>query len=251
MYYVVFVNMLIQPYENHNNKKFYKMAEKKLASMPDLKIIGVTGSYGKTSVKYILTSILKQKYNTFMTPGNFNTLLGVQRSINEHLKSTDEIFVCEMGAKEVGKIKEICDLVKPKMGILTAVGPQHLETFGSLENIKKAKMELINSVPEDGLRVVNFENENAADAAKDTKCLKYGLNKNFDAYAYNIKMTDTGSSFDIHTKDLEIHDIKTKLIGKLNIINIVGAVAVAANLGLSEDEIKAGIRFLQPVPHRL
>jgi UDP-N-acetylmuramoyl-tripeptide--D-alanyl-D-alanine ligase len=81
--------------------------------------------------------------------------------------------------------------------------------------------------------------------------LKYGLDKNFDAYAYNIKMTDTGSSFDIHTKDLEIHDIKTKLIGKLNIINIVGAVAVAANLGLTEDEIKAGIRFLQPVPHRL
>lgn len=251
MYFLIPVSDFIQIFENIKNKRFYKQAKNKLNSMPDLKIVGVTGSYGKTSVKNILATILKQKYNTFMTPGNFNTLLGVQRSINESLKATDEVFICEMGAKEVGSIAKICELVEPKVGILTAIGPQHLETFGSLNNVKKAKMELINSIPEDGIRIVNFENKNIREATKDLDVIKYGLDKKDDFYAYNIEITDKGSQFDIHSPDGDIKEVKTKLIGKLNIVNIVGAVAAAVNMGVSPEEIKTGLRLLNPVNHRL
>ena len=187
MYFLILISDFIQIFENRKNKKFYKKAKEKLESMPDLKIVGITGSYGKTSVKSILATLLKQKYNTFMTPGNYNTLLGVQRSINEHLKSTDEVFVCEMGAKEVGSIAKICDLVKPQVGVLTAIGPQHLETFGSLNNIKRAKMELIDSIPEDGIKIVNYENENIRDATDGLDVTKYGLDEKDDFYAYNIE----------------------------------------------------------------
>ena len=251
MYFLIPISDFIQIFENIKNKKFYKQAKTKLKSMPDLKIVGITGSYGKTSVKNILATILKQKYNTFMTPGNFNTLLGVQRSINEHLKPTDEVFICEMGAKEVGSIAKICELVEPQMGILTAIGPQHLETFGSLNNIKRAKMELINSIPDEGTRIVNFENENIRDAVEEKDVVKYGLDKKDEFYAYNIEITDKGSKFDIHTPDGDIKEIRTKLIGKLNIINIVGAVAAAINLGVSQEDVKTGLRLLNPVNHRL
>ena len=251
MYFLILISDFIQIFENRKNKKFYKKAKEKLESMPDLKIVGITGSYGKTSVKSILATLLKQKYNTFMTPGNYNTLLGVQRSINEHLKSTDEVFVCEMGAKEVGSIAKICDLVKPQVGVLTAIGPQHLETFGSLNNIKRAKMELIDSIPEDGIKIVNYENENIRDATDGLDVTKYGLDEKDDFYAYNIEITDKGSKFDIHTPDGDIKEIKTKLIGKLNIINIVGAVAAAKMMGVSSEEIKTGLRFLNPINHRL
>ena len=251
MYFLIPVSDFIQIFENRKNKKFYKKAQAKIESMPDLKIVGITGSYGKTSVKNILATILKQKYNTFMTPGNFNTLLGVQRSINEHLKATDEVFICEMGAKEVGSIAKICELVKPQIGILTAIGPQHLETFGSLNNIKKAKMELINSIPEDGAKIVNYENENIRDATEDMKVTKYGFDKKCDYYPFNIEITEKGSKFDIHTPDGDVKELRTKLIGRLNILNIVAAVTVATNLGVSEDEIKTALRLLNPVEHRL
>lgn len=251
MYFLIPISDFIQIFENIKNKKFYKQAKNKLKSMPDLKIVGITGSYGKTSVKNILATILKQKYNTFMTPGNFNTLLGVQRSINEHLKPTDEVFICEMGAKEVGSIAKICELVEPQVGILTAIGPQHLETFGSLNNVKRAKMELINSIPDDGVKIVNYENENIRDATKDMDVTKYGFDKKDDYYPYNIKITEKGSTFDIHTPKGDIKEVRTKLIGKLNIINIVAAVAVAMSLDVSPEEIKTALRLLNPVEHRL
>lgn len=251
-YAILPVSDFIQIFENHKNKKYYREAEEKLKSMPDLKVIGITGSYGKTSVKNILATILNKKYNTFMTPGNFNTLLGVQRSINNYMKNTDEVFICEMGAKELGRIQRTCELVKPQIGILTAIGPQHLETFGSIENIKKAKMELLNSIPDDGIRIANFESENVRDACKGKNVISYGLDPKFDYYAYDININEDGATFSVHTpNDGDIKDIRTKLIGKLNIINIVGAIAGAKSLEVSNDDIKMAIRFLKPIEHRL
>ena len=98
---------------------------KKLKEMPDLKVVGITGSYGKTSTKYIVNTILSQKYNTLMTPESYNTTMGVVRTINEKLTSMHQLFVCEMGAKYVGDIKEITDIVNPTYGLVTAIGPQH------------------------------------------------------------------------------------------------------------------------------
>jgi UDP-N-acetylmuramoyl-tripeptide--D-alanyl-D-alanine ligase len=219
--------------------------------MPNLKIIGITGSYGKTSTKYALTTLLKQKYNVCMTPENFNTLSGVERAINENLKSTDQIFVCEMGAKNIGDIKEICDLVHPTYGVLTAIGPQHLETFKTIENVRKTKMELIDSLPKEGKAFINYEDENIKATKVEKNNIKYGLNNTSDVYAYNIEMTESGATFNIHTPNGEIEDIKTKLLGEHNILNIVGAISVCIEMGLTIDEIKAGMRYIKPVPHRL
>lgn len=248
-YVIILVNKINKPIEDSINKGFYNKAKKKLEEMPNMKVIGITGSYGKTSTKYILSTILEQKYNVLMTPESFNTTMGVVRTINEKLNSMHQIFVCEMGAKNIGDIKEICDLVKPTYGILTAIGPQHLETFKTLENVRKTKMELVDAITDKAF--INYEDENIKQTKVEKENIKYGMSQKCDIYAYDVKITEEGSNFSIHTKDGEITNIKTKLLGEHNIINIVSAVAVAKELGLSDEQIKAGIRFLKPVPHRL
>ena len=251
MYLVFIIHVVNLPIENSINKKFYKTAENKLKEMPDLKVIGITGSYGKTSTKYILSTILNQKFNVLITPGNYNTLLGVIKTINENLKSTDQIFICEMGAKNIGDIKEICDLVHPKYGVLTSIGPQHLETFKTLENVKKTKLELIDSIPEDGIAFINYDDENIRESNITKKNIKYGIKNQNDVYAYDVKLTEDGSNFNVHTPYGDVQNIKTKLLGEHNVLNITGAVGIAMSLGLTADEIKLGITYLKPVEHRL
>lgn len=131
-----------------------------LKACPDLKVIGITGSYGKTSVKYYLSTVLKAKYNVLMTPESYNTPMGVVKTIREQLRPTHEIFVCEMGARHVGDIKEICDIVFPEYGIITSIGEQHLETFKSIDNIIKTKFELYDAVSDKSKMFLNGDNEN-------------------------------------------------------------------------------------------
>ena len=248
---ILAINVVNSPIEKSVQKKYYNMAKNKLKENSNLKVIGITGSYGKTSTKYILGTILSQKYNTLITPESYNTTMGVVRTINEKLNNTHQIFVCEMGAKNVGDIKEICDLVNPKYGVLTAIGPQHLETFKTIENVKKTKMELIDSIPNEGKSFVNYEDENIKQIKFKNNNITFGLNSDCNYYADDIEINESGSVFNIHLKNKKIINVKTKLLGIYNIANIVGAVAVCNELGLSEEEIKAGIRFLKPVSHRL
>ncbi len=131
--FVYLVNLINRPIEKSIRKGFCTKASKKLKEVQGLKVIGITGSYGKTSTKYAINTILSQKFNTLMTPESYNTTMGVVRTINEKLTSTHQLFICEMGAKYVGDIKEICDIVQPECGVVTAIGPQHLDTFKSLE----------------------------------------------------------------------------------------------------------------------
>lgn len=151
--------ILLQPVENAINRKFYNEAQKILRSMPDMKIIGITGSFGKTSTKHYLHRILSESFDVLMTPGSYNTPMGVIRTIREMMKPYHQVFICEMGAKQKGDIKEICDLVNPHMGIITAVGPMHLESFKSIENVQATKFELADALPSEGLVVVNNDFE--------------------------------------------------------------------------------------------
>jgi UDP-N-acetylmuramoyl-tripeptide--D-alanyl-D-alanine ligase len=251
-YVVILLNTINKPIENGIQRKFYKQAERKLQNHNNLTVIGITGSYGKTSTKYIVSTILQQKYNVLMTPESYNTTMGVVRTINEKLKPEHQIFVCEMGARNIGDIKEICDLVKPKYGILTSVGPQHLDTFKTIENVKKTKMELVDSIPSDGIAFVNEEDENIQTITINKQNIKYGLDKTkCDYYADNIQIDENGCTFTVHTKTENSIQVKTKLLGSNNIINVLGAICVAKELGLTDEEIKQGVRLLQPIPHRL
>lgn len=250
--FVWVVNFINRPIEKTIRAGFCKKATKNLESIKDLKVVGITGSYGKTSTKHIVNTILSQKYNTLMTPESYNTTMGVVRTVNEKLSRTDNLFVCEMGAKYVGDIKEICDIVKPTYGIVTAIGEQHLETFKSLDNIRKTKLELVDSLPEnEGIAFVNWEDENIRNSKITKNMVKYGLSKDADYYATNIEITERGSNFDVVIPGKEPISIKTKLLGSLNILNIVGAVAVADKLGLTAEQIKTGAKYIKPVTHRL
>ena len=238
--------------EKRINKGFCKKAMKKLEEIPDLKIVGITGSFGKTSTKHVINSIISQKYNSLMTPASYNTTMGVVRTINEELKPINNLFVCEMGAKYIGDIKEICDIVHPDFAVITAVGPQHLDTFGTIENVAKTKFELVDSLDsEKGLAFVNWEDENIRKVQITKKIVKYGLHNDSDYYAENIEIDEKGSSFDVVMPGSRKINVRTKLLGKLNILNIVAGIAVADKLGLSEDQIKMGVKFIKPVEHRL
>ncbi|MEK9170803.1 MAG: Mur ligase family protein, partial [Patescibacteria group bacterium] len=114
-------------------------ARRKLNKVENLAIIGITGSYGKTTTKDALAHILMPKYRLLKTEGNYNTLLGVDKTINQYLKPDHELFIVEMAAYQVGDIKALAKFLKPKIGIITAIGPMHLERFSSMENILKTK----------------------------------------------------------------------------------------------------------------
>jgi UDP-N-acetylmuramoyl-tripeptide--D-alanyl-D-alanine ligase len=250
--FVYLVALINTPFEKAINNSFCKKASEKLKSIPDFKVIGVTGSYGKTSTKYIINTIISQKYNTLMTPESYNTTMGVVRTVNENLKPIHQAFLCEMGAKYTGDIKEICDIVHPTFGVITAVGPQHLDTFKTIENVGKTKFELVDSLPDDtGLAFVNWEDENIRKIKINKKFVKYGLHSDSDYYAENIEITEKGSSFDVVMPNKKKINIKTKLLGNLNVLNIVAGVAVADKMGLTEEQIKMGVKFIKPVEHRL
>ena len=153
-------NLINKPIELMINRHYINDAKRIINGLPDLTVVGLTGSYGKTSTKFYLEKLLGAKYNVLMTPESYNTTMGVVKVVRGQLNATHEIFLCEMGAKNVGEIKEICDIVKPKHGIITSIGPQHLETFKSIDNIIKTKFELADSLPDnDGIIFLNYDNE--------------------------------------------------------------------------------------------
>ena len=247
-------NFVNKPLEAAISRWYYNDAKRILRSMPDLKIIGVTGSFGKTSTKHYLYRILSEKYNVLMTPGNFNTTLGVIRTVREHLKPHHQVFIVEMGAKQLGDIKEICDLVHPEIGIVTAVGEMHLETFLSVDNVRRTKFELIDALPEKGLAVANMDSEYIAAKPIDHKSslVGYGV-KNHDAdyRAVNIRYTPSETTFDIDYRGDVREGYTTHLVGRGNILNLLAAVAVADRLGVSEAQQKRAMRQIEQIEHRL
>jgi UDP-N-acetylmuramoyl-tripeptide--D-alanyl-D-alanine ligase len=150
-YTVAFANLLLSPVEIAVKKIFLNKASHKLAKFPNLIKIGITGSYGKTTVKNILAQILSVQYKVVASRESFNTPMGFARTVNDDLTDDAQILIMEMGARHVGDIKEMCDLLKPQHGIITGIGECHLETFGSIENVKKTKYELFEALPKDGI----------------------------------------------------------------------------------------------------
>ena len=220
-------NLINKPAEQSINNGFIRDAQRILQEQPKMRIIGVTGSFGKTSVKYYLTTLLSEQYNVLMTPESYNTPMGIVRTIREQMKPLHEIFVCEMGARHVHDIKEITDFVHPDDGILTAIGEQHLETFHSLENIIATKYELLDAVDEKrglppggkvppkgadegtfpkvstgevsppGLKFVNGDDANIRAHMKYPDAITYGLNEGNDFRAIDIAVTPAGTTFKV------------------------------------------------------
>lgn len=246
---VMAANVINAPVESAVRNKFIKMAKSKLEAADNLKVIGITGSYGKTSVKNFVTTLLSEKYNVLMTPHSYNTTLGVVRTVNESLSALHEVFVVEMGARNVGDIEEICSVARPEAGILTSIGPQHLETFKTQENITRTKYELLNFVGE-GKKFVNLDCEIIRNHEKAENTITYGTTPDCDYYAKDIKSTPSGSEFTLVTPKGEIC-VKTKLLGRHNVVNLTGSAAVAMEYGVDGESIKIGMRRIESVEHRL
>lgn len=245
-------NYINLPLENAIAKGFVKDAARRLAAMPRLTVVGITGSYGKTSVKNYLHALLSAKYNVLMTPGSYNTTMGVVRTIREMLRPSHEIFIAEMGAKQVGDIREICDLVHPTYGIITSIGEQHLETFGSVDNIIATKFELADAIPAEGAAILNYDNEYIRARTVAAPIVSYGDGDSGAAYRYSDMTVDThGCQFTLTAPDGESCRYTTHLLGGHNIQNLAGCMALAHTLGISLQEMVYPVRLIKTVEHRL
>lgn len=249
----VVANVLNAPIEKGVRQYYINDARKKLDSAPNLTVIGVTGSYGKTSVKFYLKTLLQARYSVLATPESYNTPMGVVKTIRESLKPSHEIFVCEMGAYRLGEIKEICDIVKPEHGVITAIGPQHLDTFLNIENIKTTKFELADALPKEGMLFLNGDNEYIQEksVAYENRIFYYSEGSGAGYMAKDIAVSQLGTDFTVVAPNGDTERFQMKLIGMHNVINVMGAVAVAHKLGIELKDLKIPMRRIVPVEHRM
>ena len=254
--WIVFIAMIINtPIERCVYIYYRSKAQKKLKSMNHLKIIGITGSYGKTSSKNILSEILNIKYNALPTPKNLNTYNGLIMTVNNYMDKFTDIFIAEMGAYVKGEIAGLCRLVKPKYGILTTIGTAHLESFGSEQNIIDGKFELIESLPEDGFAILNGDDPKQVNYTLKNKVRTIWIginNKEADVVASNIHSTNKGTSFEVQFKnEKEKYEFETKLLGVHNIYNILAGIACGREFDISIEDLQKAVKNVQPVEHRL
>ena len=226
--FVSFVFLLIQIPTFFVKKWIKHKAKKKIAGFKNLTVIGITGSFGKSSTKEFLYSILSAKYNVLKTKGNINTEIGIANTVLKNLNRDHEIFICEMGAYKRGEIKEMCDIVKPKIGILTGIGSQHLGLFGSMKNIIRAKFELIKSLPENGVAILNWDNAfiNLNYAPKENT-IKYSVVKKEDIFSKNIKIEKDKISFEVFSSDNNSAKFELNVLGSQNVPNVLAALSCA------------------------
>ena len=253
--WIILAAKLNLPLENKINQGFYDAAKEKIRARKDLSVVGITGSFGKTSTKFMTATILEEAFKVQTTPSSFNTPMGLSKVINNDLTENKEVFVAELGAKEPGEIKEVADLVQPTIGVITAIGPTHMHLFKTIENIQKTKYELIEALPQDGVAIFNVDNAYVRELADgcDRKTIRYGmdLDQDLDVFADQIQVGALGSSFQLHLPGQDPVLCETILLGKHNISNLLAAACIAYSLGMTADQIAAGIQRVQPVEHRL
>lgn len=221
---VAVANWLLTPYEKMVQGYWLRRAKRKIRRHKNLIKIGITGSYGKTSVKNILAAILSAKYKVVVSPASFNTPMGFARTVNENLQADTQVLIMEMGARRPGEIKEMCDLVQPDHGIITSIGACHLATFGNIATVSRTKSELFACLPAHGVAVTDGDNP----------------------WCAKLKHPHL-----ILVKAAEQPTYPTNLFGGHQQKNIQMAAALARELGIDETTIRQVVADLKPTPHRL
>ncbi|MBP5467519.1 MAG: UDP-N-acetylmuramoyl-tripeptide--D-alanyl-D-alanine ligase [Clostridia bacterium] len=251
--YLLFVAYCInEPSEYLIRKRIVARATAKLNSS-DVIRIGITGSFGKTSVKEILNTVLSQKFRVLSTPASYNTPMGIALTV-KGLDSTHDIFIAEMGARNKGDIKELVDIIKPDYGVLTGINNQHLESFGSLDAIKNTKFELFEGLKKEGAGFFSSDSAGARELFKRFGGEKYSAgteSADNSVYATDIKTDEKGMSFMLHVSGEQPVKCSTVLLGRHSVSNICLAAAVAYKLGLTPEEIAMGVNRIPALKHRL
>jgi UDP-N-acetylmuramoyl-tripeptide--D-alanyl-D-alanine ligase len=256
--WLILANLLMYPVEATLRQGFLRKAKMALrAANPT--VIAITGSYGKTTTKEYTAHLLGARYRVLKTPKSYNTLMGVCKVINEILPKdrSYDYFIVEMGAYIPGEIAAICRLCEPQISMVTAVGPMHLERFGSIENTARAKYEIIEALPKNGVGIFNLDDPRVREMeSRGYPATRYGVTREqvSDARltASNIVMTAEGMSFDVRdAKTGEIAHINAPVYGDHNVSNILMALSVALHCGLSLQEAALRCATLEPAEHRL
>ena len=251
--------LLFQPcFVAMRKKTLHQATEKikKIKSVSGLKVIAITGSYGKTSTKEFLATILSKKYKVLSTKDHQNSEIGVARAILNFLKPSHQIFIAEVGAYNKGKVKEVCQMIMPKIGVVTGINQQHLALFGSMDNLLSAEGggELLESLPKDGIIFVNGENKYCLDLIKKSNKLPenqekiYALSKkvvNADILADGIDVKKNSVSFLAMNRKNEMAHFEAKVLGEHNVQNLLGAILVANESGMSFEEIASALQDIK------
>ncbi|HEX9804045.1 MAG TPA: UDP-N-acetylmuramoyl-tripeptide--D-alanyl-D-alanine ligase [Candidatus Dojkabacteria bacterium] len=251
--------LLTEPYAQIRRWMIIKKAQQKVSEMKNLKIIGITGSFGKTSTKEILYQLLKKNFKVEKTPKNYNSAVGIAISVLNNLKKDTEIFLAEMGAYTKNEVRKATDVVKPDISIVTGIDNQHLSLFGSKENIMLSKFEIIQNAKDNSLAILNGDNEFALRMAgmTDKNVLTYFTAKNdsrvmftdgilkkgnveypadTSIYAHSIEKKKEGIEFKIK-KDDKNYSIQTNIKNEHNVSNLMAAILAALSLGVDIKEI--------------
>ena len=250
--------LILEPFSILLRKRIMRKAEEKISNFKELITIGITGSFGKTSTKEFLSTILSEKFNVLKTKEHQNSEMGISNCILNELNLNHQVFIAEMGAYRKGGIKMLANIVKPKIGIITGVNEQHLATFGSIENLISAEggKELIESLPSDGLVIFNGDNKYLKDLYKETFILKrvYSVNKldlekagiEPDFWAEDIKVEKRFIHFTVKNKNNEIEYFTINILGAHNVSNILAAITTAYDFGMSLKEISQACLKIKP-----
>lgn len=251
---VLLANLINKPIEKLVYLSYKRKAANKLKKY-NIPVIGITGSYGKTSSKNIINDILSVKFNSFATPKNFNTTYGLINTVNNYLDKFSNLFIAEMGAFKKGEIKKSCKFIKPTHGVLTTIGQAHLESFGSQKNIQEGKFELIESLPHDGIAILNGDDEYQVNYKIKNNCHIYWIgidNKDVDLCATEIKLSHQGTTFKVKFKDDDKeYEFKTRLLGNHNVYNLLSGILLGKLLGMNISELQRGVSKVRTIEHRL
>lgn len=259
MVLLVIANAVNRPAEARVRRGFLRQARRRIEQVKPL-VIAVAGSYGKTSTKHILAHFLEQYGPTLATPKSFNTLMGVCRTINDLLEAQHRTFIVEMDAYARGEIASICALVRPSHALLTSVGPQHLERFGTLDRIAAALYETLEALPAAGFAVV-YAGDTATAAlatrarATGREVISYGIegdSVDLDVVAGDVQITGRGSRFTWNWPTAGLrHEVTVPLLGRHQVLNVSAALAAVHRLGLPLEPALRAAASLTPVDHRL
>lgn len=247
--------LLMTPVEGAIQEGFKREARARLRERPDLTVVGITGSYGKTSTKFIVAELLRQKYNVLATPSSYNTPMGLCLAVNEHLKPENQVLVLEYGIRYPGDIQELCDIAQPDISVVTTVGVAHLETMGSVENIAREKGELVERMDADGPAILNVDDDHVAAMAERAKGPVWRVSTSghadADITAHNIRYDTSGTSFVVRDDTGAEATFKTQLLGRHNVLNVLLAVAVGRSMNLRLRQMAHAAQRISPIEHRL
>ncbi len=251
--WVLLALVLTNPVEAIIQRRFKRQAREKLRRHPGLTIIGITGSYGKTSVKFIVAEILSQRYQVLATPGSYNTPMGICLVVNEKLRPEHQVLVLEMGMRHPGDIRELCEIATPDLAVLTNVGVAHLETMGSIEAIAAEKGSLLDCTRPDGPVILNIDDPYVATQASRARgrVWRVSVEGDADIAARDIAYGPDGATFVVHDEAGHEATVNTRLLGRHNVLNILLGIAVGRAMGVRLRQMLPAIARLQPVPHRL